>query len=110
MNLSIEQRDTATGPVLHLVGDLDYEQAPRLRRHLDTLVLRVGHCLLMDLSGLEFCDSSGITALLTAHGQARTAGAAFALAAVPPRTLRLLSIVGLDQVLTIRPHTDAPAR
>ncbi|MFJ9776085.1 STAS domain-containing protein [Kitasatospora sp. NPDC101157] len=107
MSLTIEQRDTPTGPVLHLLGDLDYDQAPHLRRHLDTLLLRSDHCLLMNLSGLEFCDSSGITALLAAYRHARAADADFALTAVPPRTLRLLTLVGLDQVLTIHPHTDA---
>ncbi|MEU5388023.1 STAS domain-containing protein [Kitasatospora cineracea] len=107
MSLTIEQHDTATGPVLHLAGDLDYEQAPHLRRHLDTLVLPAGHCLLLDLSDLDFCDSSGITALLAAHRLAQIAAADFALTAVPPRTLRLLAVVGLDRVFTIHPPTAA---
>ncbi|MEU3498596.1 STAS domain-containing protein [Kitasatospora cineracea] len=107
MSLTIEQHDTAAGPVLYLAGDLDYEQAPHLRRHLDTLALHAGHCLLLDLSDLDFCDSSGITALLAAHRLAQIAAADFALTAVPPRTLRLLTVVGLDQVFTIRTPTTA---
>ncbi|MFG3227228.1 STAS domain-containing protein [Kitasatospora sp. NPDC048194] len=102
MSLTISHRDTSIGPVLHVAGDLDYEHAPDLRRHLDTLALHEHQCLVVDLSGLEFCDSSGITALLAARRHAHASGADIVLAAVPANTLRVLALVGLDQVFTIR--------
>lgn len=102
MSLTISQRDTATGPVLHVAGDLDFEHAPDLRRHLDRLSLREHQCLVLDLSDLEFCDSSGITALLAARRHAQGAGADIVLVSVPANTLRVLALVGLDQVFTIR--------
>ncbi|MGK5641714.1 STAS domain-containing protein [Streptomyces sp. URMC 126] len=100
--LHITHRDTAAGPVLHVAGDLDYERAPALRRQVAGLALRPDQCLVVDLSGLEFCDSTGITALLAARQHALAAGAGIALSSVPANTLRVLRVVGLDRVFTIR--------
>ncbi|MFF7721463.1 STAS domain-containing protein [Streptomyces luteogriseus] len=105
--LTVRQRDTATGPVLHVAGDLDFDQAPELRGRLDRLTLSPGQCLVLDLSGLTFCDSSGITALLAARQHAMAAGADIILAAVPANLLRVLTVVGLDQVFTLRPDSSA---
>nr|WSX48003.1 STAS domain-containing protein [Streptomyces sp. NBC_00974] len=104
--LTITIRDATTGPVLELEGDLDYEQAPRLRQTLESLSLRPGQRLVVDLSRMQFCDSSGITALLVARNRAVTARADIALAAVPEHTARILRIVGLDQVFPIHPDVD----
>ncbi|MEU2157148.1 STAS domain-containing protein [Streptomyces sp. NPDC019396] len=101
--LNITHRDAAAGPVLHVTGELDYAHAAALRQQAELLTLAPGQCLVIDLSRLEFCDSTGITALLAARQHALAAGAEIALTGVPPNTLRILKIVGLDQVLTIRP-------
>lgn len=100
--LNITRRETPTGPVLRVAGELDYAQAAVLREQVDGLVLSADQCLVIDLSGLEFCDSTGITALLAARQHAQAAGAGIVLAGVPANTLRVLAIVGLDQVFTIR--------
>lgn len=105
--LTITTRDTDTGPVLEITGDLDYMTAPDMRRALDSLSLTAGQLLVLDLAGLGFCDSSGITALLVARNLAIEHSVGLALAAVPANTARILGIVGLDQVFTI--HTDVTA-
>ncbi|WP_434976323.1 STAS domain-containing protein [Streptomyces mirabilis] len=65
-----------------------------------------GQDLVIDLSGLEYCDSTGITALLAARQRAQAADADMTLAAVPANTLRILTVVGLDQVFTIQPGSS----
>lgn len=104
--LNITHRHAATGPILHVVGELDYEQAAALSEQVERLFLSPGQNLVIDLSGLEFCDSTGITALLAARQRAQAAGADVVLAAVPANTLRILTIVGLDQIFTIHPGSD----
>ncbi|MDI9832963.1 STAS domain-containing protein [Streptomyces sp. KAU_LT] len=108
--LKISTRDAATGPVLEVAGDLDYLNAGQLRDLLPTITVRPGQRLVVDLGALDFCDSSGITALIAAHHHAQSAGGQLMLAAVPANTLRILSIVGLDQVLTIHPDSEAATR
>lgn len=104
--LNITHQATATGPVLHVIGELDYEQSAALREQVERLALSPGQNMVIDLSGLEFCDSTGITALLGARRHAQAADAHLILAAVPADTLRILTITGLHQVFTIRPRGD----
>ncbi|MFE7767777.1 STAS domain-containing protein [Streptomyces sp. NPDC057438] len=108
--LKIITRHAATGPVLEIGGELDYTSASELRALLSTLVLRPGGRLVLDLAGMEFCDSSGITALLAARSHALAAQADVALAAVPPHTLRVLRIVGLDQIFPLYPDIQSATR
>ncbi|MGY0488482.1 STAS domain-containing protein [Streptomyces sp. WG-D5] len=90
--------DTPAGPVIRIGGVLDYDTAPELRSRLSALVLRSGDRLVLDLTALEFCDSSGIAAFLAARNHAQAAGADVGLDAVPEKTLRLLRVMGLDEV------------
>ncbi|MER7661497.1 STAS domain-containing protein [Streptomyces sp. NPDC096193] len=108
--LKITTRDAATGPVLEIFGELDYDNAPDLRELIPTIALRPGQRLVLDLCGMEFCDSSGLTALIAAHNHAQAARADIALAGVPAHTLRILRIVGLDQIFPIHPDSAAATR
>ncbi|MDQ0791357.1 STAS domain-containing protein [Streptomyces sp. B3I8] len=65
-------------------------------------MLHRGQCLVLDLSGLEFCDSTGITALLAARRHTLAADAELVLTAVPPDLERVLAVVGLERVFTFR--------
>ncbi|WP_055495897.1 STAS domain-containing protein [Streptomyces sp. TP-A0356] len=104
--LKITARDAATGPVLEIFGQLDYFTAGDLRDLISTITLQPGQRLVLDLSGMEFCDSSGLSALIAAHNHAYAAQADIALAAVPTHTLRTLRIVGLDQIFPIHPDSE----
>jgi anti-sigma B factor antagonist len=106
-SLTITTKDATTGPVMEIAGDLDYDQAPRLRQTLVALSLRPGQRLVLDLSRLRFCDSSGIAALILARNRAVAAGADIALATVPAGTARILRIVGLDHVFPMHCDVDA---
>jgi anti-sigma B factor antagonist len=108
-DLTITMKDAAPGPVLGVAGELDYATAPRLRETVGALDLRPGQELTLDLRDLRFCDSSGISAVLAARNAALTAGADIVLAAVPAHTLRVLRVIGLDQVLRIHPAPPATA-
>lgn len=108
-HLKITLRDAPTGPVLNVVGDLDYATADELRDRVTGLALRPHQRLIVDLAGLDFCDSSGLTALLVARNHAHAARADIVLTAVPANTLRILRIVGLDQVFTLQPDVDSAA-
>ncbi|MFJ8821059.1 STAS domain-containing protein [Streptomyces sp. NPDC102467] len=108
--LKIIAEDCATGTVLKLVGGLDHDTAPELRDALPTIALEPGRLLILDLAAMPFCDSSGISALLAARNHAHSVGADIALAAVPANTLRILRIVGLDQIFALHPDTVTASR
>ncbi|MFI1759409.1 STAS domain-containing protein [Streptomyces sp. NPDC020571] len=108
--LRITTHDAATGPVLSIFGVLDYATVAQLRERLTILTLQPGQRLVLDLAGLTFCDSSGITALIAARNHAAAFHADIALAAVPAHTLRVLRMVGLDQIFPLHPDSDAATR
>ncbi|MDQ0791835.1 STAS domain-containing protein [Streptomyces sp. B1I3] len=105
--LKITTRDVLTGPVLEIIGELDYAHATELRDLLPTLPLQAGQRLILDLAGMQFCDSSGIAALIAARNHAQAFHADIALAAVPAHTLRILRVVGLDQIFALHPDSEA---
>src|SRR4051795_12305537 len=69
--------------VLEVNGALDLSSAPSLCARIEATFGGPAGRLLIDLSGLEFCDSAGLRALFGAVQEARVH--AMALRIVPPR-------------------------
>jgi len=83
-----------------------------LRVPLEAEVVREGAVvlparLIVDMSGVEFCDSTGINVLLAAHRQARERGGELQLAGPGSATRKVLQVTGLESVFTV---LDAPVR
>jgi anti-sigma B factor antagonist len=55
------------------------------------------------MSGVEFCDSTGMNALLGALRRVRGRGGELELAAPRPAIMKILQVTGLDSVFTITP-------
>lgn len=68
--LRIEREHTATAVVLALHGELDLASTPLLERQMLEAQSDGSDRLVIDLSGLEFIDSSGLHALLRADERA----------------------------------------
>ncbi|MBC9718949.1 STAS domain-containing protein [Streptomyces sp. TRM66268-LWL] len=93
------------GTVLTIAGELDYDATPTVRKELESLHLETGDLLVLDLSHVSFCDSSGITQLIAARNTALGRRAGIALCGVTPTVARVLNITGLTAVL---PSHDSP--
>jgi len=96
--------------VITVSGELDYHTAPRLRAGLDEVRLDEGVSLVVDISGLTYCDSSGISVLVGAYHHARAAGAVLALAGLNPDIARVFGVIGLDQVVPAYDTAETPVR
>jgi anti-anti-sigma factor len=98
-SLSVLSRPTFT--IARLEGELDIATTPALReRLLGVLGLGV-RLLIIDLSGVSFCDAAGLAALIGTQRRARARGITVRLAAPRPQLTKLLRITGLDRSLTI---------
>ena len=62
--------------------------------------------LVLDLSALTFCDSTGLGAFVALHRQATSVGATFALAGPGKRIADLFALSGIDQVVPVLPTRD----
>lgn len=63
--------------------------------------------LRIDLSDVEFCDSSGLSALLIAERKMRENGGKVKLVGVQKRVLNLIKITHLDLAFEIEPKTKS---
>ncbi|MCE7083112.1 STAS domain-containing protein [Streptomyces sp. ST2-7A] len=95
--------------LLAVAGELDHHTAPRLRSTLDDLPPAPDTAVIVDISGLNYCDSSGIAALVGAYRRVVDPGGRLVLAGPDHEMMRLFGIVGLDQLFTIRPSVEEAA-
>ncbi|GHG12588.1 MULTISPECIES: STAS domain-containing protein [Amycolatopsis] len=107
---SVTTVTTGTGAVVTVAGELDVATAPRFRAGVAALALARGQVLVVDLGGVTFCDSSGISALIAARNVAEAAGADIALAAVPARLSRTFGLIGLADFFPIYPSAEDALR
>ncbi|MFB8003368.1 STAS domain-containing protein [Nocardia sp. NPDC056000] len=105
-DFTVTQHTGPAGPVLTFTGELDAASSPTAFEAIRGLELVAAQLLLLDLTQLGFCDSSGITALLAAHNCAEDADAAMALVGVPDQLARIFSLIGLDGIFTVYPTVD----
>ncbi|WP_067475109.1 STAS domain-containing protein [Actinomadura hibisca] len=63
--------------------------------------------VVLDLSGVPFCDSSGLNALIVLYRRLHTNGGTMTLAAVPDRLGRLLTMTGIDRLIPTHPTVEA---
>lgn len=80
---------------------MDYLTRPAYLTLFGDLIATRHPCVVLDLSGVTFCDSAGLNALLAAHRIATSNRASLVLACVPPQLRRVLDLTGADQVLAV---------
>ncbi|MGV9289113.1 STAS domain-containing protein [Streptomyces sp. NPDC003719] len=105
--LTVTPRRTSSGPfVLEVAGELDHHTSHRLSQAVAEAEFD-DNGVIIDLSGLSYCDSTGITVLIGAYQRSQATGSPLSLAGVNPDQMRVFSVVGLDQVFTFHPSTEA---
>ncbi|GAA2699303.1 STAS domain-containing protein [Micromonospora olivasterospora] len=97
------------GACLRLAGELDMSSAPELNAALDRLTDEGERHLLVDLSELTFCDSTGIAAFVRGDNRATARGGWLRVTGATGRVERVLRITGLADVLGYEPDTGHPA-
>ncbi len=96
LRILVEAEDACT--VCRLTGELDSINAPRLRAVLGELI---GTDVVVDLSGLEFIDSSGLGVLVGALKRFEASGHRLRLRAPTSAIQRVFAMTGLDQAFVV---------
>jgi anti-sigma B factor antagonist len=92
--------------VLAISGEADVYGAPGLRSRIGDLFDSGHRRLVVDLSEVEFIDSTGLSVLVASQNRVREIGGVLTVVCSQERLLRLFRITGLDQVFTICPTVD----
>ena len=87
--------------LVELSGELDLECVPSLRNELRDIFVHGGEELRIDLSGVDFIDSTGLGALVWAWKQSRMFRMRFLVVSPSPEVARLLALSGLDRIFTV---------
>ena len=89
--------------VVTVRGDLDDGSDTVLGTTLDQVLDRRAPRVVVDVSGIDFCDSVGLRSFVTGHERAHAAGGWLRLAAAGEPLLRLLDRAGLTSRLDVYP-------
>ena len=92
--------------VVSNVEKLDASNAPELKSELLMLNKNGVNNIVIDLSKTRYCDSSGLSAVLTANRLCKDTNGQFVLCGLNSNIQKLIEIAQLDKVLSIT--KDAP--
>ncbi|MER5727245.1 STAS domain-containing protein [Streptomyces sp. NPDC002138] len=104
--LALEVRPRPDATVLALAGELDHESAEPVRRALDDARRRGGR-LLVDVSRLNFCDSTGLNVLLRGRAAIHASHGSLELVGLHQPVARMFHITGADRLFRLHPDVDA---
>jgi anti-anti-sigma factor len=93
--------------VLEFRGEIDIAAAEELLPHLDRVTGRSDARLVIDLSGVEFFDCSGLRLLYRARSRVLDNNGTLLLVCTHPLTLRVIRVTGLARLLPPLPSLDA---
>lgn len=84
--------------VLRAAGDLDLASVEEFRAGLaEAMAEPTPLHVVIDLQDIDFCDSSGLNALIWAANRVEETGGRLVLRGLRPRMARLLRMTGLDR-------------
>lgn len=90
----VDSVEGASDVHISATGELDVATAPKLEEAIIGAV-RMGKGVSLDLSGIDFLDSTGLRAVLGGLRRARAAEVHFSLDQTSPAVDRLLRVTGL---------------
>ncbi len=100
MDFNIESKNNST-LIQVQTEKLDTHVAPALKSELVLVSGKGEKNIILDLGKCEYCDSSGLSAILVANRLCKNAGGTFVLCGLNDAVERLITISQLDTVLNI---------
>ncbi|MPZ91006.1 MAG: anti-sigma factor antagonist [Actinobacteria bacterium] len=108
--VEIDIQDKGDYKVLVPVGDLDVYTVGSLRDALGKMIEDDTPRVVVDLDGVPFMDSSGLGALMGGVRRLREAGGDLAIACTREQHLKLFTITGFGEGVSIAPTVEEAAK
>jgi anti-sigma B factor antagonist len=106
--MRVESHERGEFRVITLTGDLDIETCTAVRTALIDAIDERGN-VVVDLTALDFMDSTGLGLLVSAHRRAAEHGGELRFVQPSTSVQRLFHVTGLDDVLAFHPSAEAAA-
>ena len=94
-HLTVEETRTEQDAVLTLTGEIDMATVGDLRAAAERTIESAPARVVLDFAGVTFCDSQGLSALITLNRDVSSAGSRLVFVNVGDFVGRLLDITGL---------------
>lgn len=107
MDLTLSTRSQDGRTVVEVAGEIDVYTAPKLREQLAELVDSGRYDIVVDMTGVEFLDSTGLGVLVGGLKRVRTHDGSLQLVCTQERILKIFRITGLTKVFPIHDSVDA---
>ncbi len=101
VKFQIRERASETRTRVQLIGSCTMEVADQVRECLERVAAEPTRALDVDLSELDFIESSGLGGLVAGYVRCRRRGIDMRLIAPRPQIRRILAITRLDQIMPI---------
>ncbi|MFN3647959.1 MAG: STAS domain-containing protein [Armatimonadota bacterium] len=102
MNLRVETRNPREGvAVIGLSGEVDVYTSPRVKQEIVNLLNEGTVKMVVDLTGVEYLDSTGLGVLIGGLKRARERDGDLKLICDNVRILRIFEITGLTKIFDI---------
>jgi anti-sigma B factor antagonist len=96
-----EERSDAGVHIVNVSGEIHVSTAPAFREQLNAVIEGGTAMLVLDLSGVDFIDSTGLSVLLNGLRLVNQRHARMALVCANPTVMRLFQITSLDATFDI---------
>ena len=96
-----DERSDAGVHIVNVSGEIHVSTAPSFREQLNAVIESGGTILVLDLSGVEFIDSTGLSVLLNGLRLVNQRHGRMALVCANPTVMRLFQITSLDATFDI---------
>ncbi|MEU0399045.1 STAS domain-containing protein [Streptomyces sp. NPDC006197] len=110
--IEVDEDEHGSWTVFSVRGELDLVTSPRIRRRVHDAVAGGRHDLVIDLSAVRFCDSSGVGVLIASRRLLRSCGGRLRLILPEQRADgdghvgRVLSALGVHRLFDV--YEDVP--
>jgi anti-sigma B factor antagonist len=108
MEFGIRQEQRGEMPLLRVKGELDIYTAPRLKEAVLAALNGGAGSLAIDLSEVEFLDSTGLQVLMSAKKRTAERGGDVYLLGVGGQIRRVFTLLSLDRIFKICRESDLP--
>ena len=93
--------------VLTVVGEIDMATAPRFRKRLHEVIGAGAQLVVIDISGVDFIDSTGLGVLMGGAKRVRSGGGDIRLVTAGARLAELIELTRLDRVVDVYDSVSA---
>jgi anti-sigma B factor antagonist len=107
VDLTISTREAEGRTVVSVAGEIDVYTAPRLREEITELVAAGTYDIVIDMSEVEFLDSTGLGVLVGGLKKVRAHDGTLQLVCSQDRLLKIFRITGLAKVFVIHDTAEA---